>query len=220
MAQRRMFSQKIVGSDAFMDMPTSSRELYFQLGIYADDDGFVSPKMIMRMCGASEDDLKVLLSKRFVLQFENGVLVVKHWRINNLVRKDWYEPTKYIEEKNTLLLKDNGAYTQDINQGKPLVNELLTQVRLGKDSIDNILTDKQVVGNDIELLTEYFIALKGLEDVRPQRYFKTAGEVLTLCNNSLLEAKKLLEKLKVWADKEGMEWEMETAIKKYLILSK
>lgn len=136
MAQRRMFSPQIVGSDAFLDMSTSARELYFQLGMYADDDGFVNPKRIMRMVGASDDDLRLLMTKRFVLPFENGVVVIKHWRINNLVRKDWYKPTQYLEEKSHLYLKKNGSYTDDSEQGKPLVNEpltnSLTQVRLGK----------------------------------------------------------------------------------------
>lgn len=131
-----MFSPQIVSSDAFLDMPTSSRELYFQLGMFADDDGFINPKRIIRMVGASEDDLKILISKRFVLPFDNGVVVIKHWRVNNLVRKDWYRPTQYIEEKRTIYLKENGSYTQDSTQGAPIVNELVNssspQVRLGK----------------------------------------------------------------------------------------
>lgn len=127
-----MFSPDIVASDAFLEMPISTQALYFHLGMYADDDGFVNPKKIMRMLGASEDDLKVLVARRFALPFENGVIVIKHWKVNNLVRKDWYRPTQYIEEKSTLYVKESGAYTQDSGQGAPLVNEPLTQVRLGK----------------------------------------------------------------------------------------
>lgn len=88
-----MFSPDITESDAFLEMPASAHSLYFHLGMYADDDGFVNPRKIMRMLGSSEDDLKVLLSKRFLLTFASGVVVVKHWKINNLVRKDWYRPT-------------------------------------------------------------------------------------------------------------------------------
>jgi len=127
-----MFSPAIVCSDAFLDMPSTGRDLYFQLGMYADDDGFVNPRKIMRMLGSSEDDLKILIAKRFVLPFPSGVVVVKHWKINNLVRKDWYRPTQYIEEKSTLYVKENGSYTQDSAQGMKLVNEPLTEVRLGK----------------------------------------------------------------------------------------
>lgn len=112
MAHRRMFSSDIVSSDTFLEMPTSSRELYFQLGIYADDDGFVNPKKIMRMIGSSEDDLKVLLTKRFLLYFESGVVVIKHWLIHNLIRADLYRETLYKNEKMTLGLNENGAYTE------------------------------------------------------------------------------------------------------------
>ena len=131
MAQRRMFSLKIVSSDAFLDMPTSSRELYFQLGMYADDDGFVNPKKIIRMIGASDDDIKVLIGKRFLLPFENGVVVIKHWLVNNLIRKDFYQETIYLEQKNSLEVKENKAYTEC----KQNVNNLDTQDRIGKDRI-------------------------------------------------------------------------------------
>lgn len=127
-----MFSPKIVASDAFLDMPTSSRELYFQLGMYADDDGFVNPRKIIRMVGASEDDLKVLVGKRFVIPFENGVVVIKHWAINNLIRKDWYQPSIYSEQKKRLIIKENGSYTE---KDKEPVNKLLTEVSLGKVSL-------------------------------------------------------------------------------------
>ncbi len=127
-----MFSPDIVCSDAFLEMPASSRDLYFQLGMKADDDGFVSPRGIMRSVGASEDDLKILVGKRFVLPFKSGVIVIKHWKINNLVRKDWYRPTLHQEEYEQLETKDNGSYTE-------LVNDSLTvrQHRLGKVSIGN-----------------------------------------------------------------------------------
>ncbi len=153
MAQRRMFSLKIIGSDAFLEMPTSSRELYFQLGMYSDDDGFINPKKVMRMVGSSEDDLKMLVVKRFVLPFENGVIVIKHWKINNLIRKDIYEETMYVDQKKTLFLKKNGSYTDNPENGKPVkvftltkrqrdVNEKLPQVRIGKDRLDKVSIDK------------------------------------------------------------------------------
>jgi hypothetical protein len=132
MAQRRMFSPDIVRSDAFLEMSASARELYFQLGMSADDDGFIAPRGVMRMVGSSEDDLKLLIAKRFAIPFESGVIVVKHWKINNLVRKDWYKPTRYSEEAQLLYVKENMAYTLDSSKGVKFVNEPLTQVRLGK----------------------------------------------------------------------------------------
>ena len=144
MAQRRMFSPAIVCSDAFLDMPSSGRDLYYQLGMYADDDGFVNPRKIMRMLGSSEDDLKILIAKRFVLPFPSGVLVIKHWKINNLVRKDWYRPTQYTEELMLLTTKDNGSYTEIrdkievfVTEPLPTRQRRLGKVRLGKVSIDN-----------------------------------------------------------------------------------
>ncbi len=113
MAEKRMFAKTIVLSDAFLDMPMSARCLYFTFGMLADDDGFVSsPKGIMRQCGASNDDLNILLAKRYILAFDSGIIVIKHWRINNYLRQDRYTPTSYVEEKETLTLDAKGAYIE------------------------------------------------------------------------------------------------------------
>ena len=143
MAERRMFAKTIIDSDAFIDMPVTARLLYYDLGMRADDDGFVnSPKKIMRMVGASQDDLTILITKKFIIPFDTGVVVIKHWRIHNYIRNDRYKPTKYEEEKSQLVVKENGAYTFGIptdNQmdtnGIPMVSNLDTQVRLGKDRL-------------------------------------------------------------------------------------
>lgn len=108
MAERRMFAKCIVESDSFLDMPLTSQALYLHLGMNADDDGFVgSPKKIVRECGANEDDLKLLLAKRFILGFESGIVVIKHWKMNNYIQKDRYKPTTYLEEKKMLQIKEN-----------------------------------------------------------------------------------------------------------------
>jgi len=113
MAERRMFAKSIVLSDAFLDMPATARCLYFTLGMFADDDGFVgSPKGIMRQCGASQDDMNILLAKRFLLSFESGVIVIKHWRINNYLQSDRHKDTTYLEELDTLKIDEKGAYTE------------------------------------------------------------------------------------------------------------
>lgn len=145
MAERRMFAKSIVDSDAFIDMPMSARLLYYDLGMRADDDGFVnSPKKIMRMIGATNDDMNILLMRKFVIAFESGVVVIKHWRIHNYIQSDRYHPTKYAEEKAQLAIKDNGAYTLDtkcIQDG----SNLDTEVRLGKDRLgkDRLGEDRQ-----------------------------------------------------------------------------
>lgn len=143
MAERRMFAKTIIDSDAFLDMPITARLLYYDLGMRADDDGFVnSPKKIMRMIGASDGDLQALLDKRFVILFESGVVVIKHWRIHNYIQKDRYKPTKYQDEFNELSTKENGAYTLDTTCIQD-VDRLDTQVRLGKDSLGKSNKDEE-----------------------------------------------------------------------------
>lgn len=128
MAEKRMFAKSIVLSDAFLDMPLSARCLYFTLGMLADDEGFVgNPKSIMRQCGASVDDMNVLISKRYVLCFDSGVIVIKHWRINNFLRNDRTHQTTYLEEKSTLVIDEKGAYTEIKNEvGIPTDNQVTT----------------------------------------------------------------------------------------------
>lgn len=134
MAERRMFAKTIIDSDAFLDMPSSTQSLYFHLSMRADDDGFINnPKKIMRMIGASQNELELLLGKKFIIGFESGVIVIKHWKIHNYIRNDRYNPTNYVDEKALLTLKKNKSYSLDTD-GIPLVDHLDTQVRLGKDS--------------------------------------------------------------------------------------
>jgi len=146
MAERRMFAKTITESDAFLDMPSSTQNLYFHLNMSADDDGFVNnPKKVQRMIGASDDDLKILCAKSFLIPFDSGVVVIKHWRISNYLRSDRYKATVYQDEYKQLDVKENKAYTKNVS-GIPMVAEPVdtreTQVsigkdRLGKDSIDN-----------------------------------------------------------------------------------
>lgn len=133
MAERRMFSKKIIDSDVFLDMPLSTQALYFHLAMRADDDGFVgNPKRIRSMISAGEDDLKLLIVKRFILTFESGVVVIKHWKIHNYIQNDRATPTTYIEEKATLTLDKKKSYTECIQN----VSKMYPQYSIGKDSID------------------------------------------------------------------------------------
>lgn len=140
MAQKRMFTMKIVDSDAFLEMPLSTQCLYFHLNMRADDDGFIgNTKRIMKIIGASEDDLRLLIAKRFVLTFEDGVIVIKHWRMHNTLSRDRYAETSYTDEKKMLLLKDNGSYS--LTGGNPIDDTRLiersgrqTQQRRNKDA--------------------------------------------------------------------------------------
>lgn len=133
MAQKRMFNNSVVGSDDFLEMPDSSQNLYFHLSMQADDDGFVDNwKSIMRMTGKKEDDLKILITKSFVIPFETGVLVIKHWRLNNYIQKDRYKETIYKEEKSMLSTDKSNVYNLD--------TECIHSI--DKSSIDKISIDK------------------------------------------------------------------------------
>ena len=136
MAERRMFAKTIIDSDAFIDMPVTARLLYYDLSMRADDDGFVnSPKKIMRMIGASQDDLSVLIMKKFIIPFDSGIVVIKHWRIHNYIRKDTYNSTPYKDEIGSLELDENKAYRLKNEPRGRYVDEKSTQDRLGKDRL-------------------------------------------------------------------------------------
>ena len=157
MAQKRMFTMKIVDSDAFLDMPATTQCLYFHLNMRADDDGFIgNPKRIMKITGASEDDLRLLIAKRFVLTFEDGVIVIKHWRMHNTLSRDRYAETSYTDEKKMLLLKDNGSYS--LTGGNPIDDTRLiersgrqTQQRRNKDATKTLSDIDKGLDIDIEL---------------------------------------------------------------------
>lgn len=141
-AERRMFAKTIIDSDAFLTMPLSAQALYFHLAMRGDDEGFVNkPKSIMRTIGANDDDLTLLIAKKFIIPFESGVVVIKHWKIHNYIRGDRIKETVYQEEKSMLEEKENGSYTlcqSNVSQLSDKCQHRLGKVSIGKDSIDNI----------------------------------------------------------------------------------
>lgn len=161
-----MFSKDITTSDAFREMPTSSQALYFHLGMEADDDGFLDNyKGLMRAVNATDDDLRILIAKRFLILFPSKVVVVKHWLINNTIRKDRYNETKHLEEKRALIVKENGAYTDDLS-GLPPGNQMAPQYRIEED--------RRVGAFEDELRVEK--VLESDED-RPKRQRKVTKEM-------------------------------------------
>ena len=148
MAQRRMFSKEITTSDLFVDMPASTQLLYFHLGMEADDEGFIgNARMLSRAYGASNDDLKLLQAKGFIIVFESGVTVVKDWNLNNQIRKDRLKPTIYQAEKSLLTLDNTGVYQLDnqmTTKPQPNDNQMTTKCphRLGKDRIEEYRIDE------------------------------------------------------------------------------
>ena len=146
MAERRMFTKRITESDAFLDMPSSTQMLYFHFSMNADDDGFVNnPKKIQKMCGASDDDFKLLIVKSFIILFDSGIIVIKHWKMHNYIQADRYRPTDYVEEKSMLGIKSNKAYTLDVSK---MDTECIHNGYIGKDSIGKVSIDKNSIDKD------------------------------------------------------------------------
>ena len=168
MAQRRMFSKQITDTDAFLDMPATAQNLYFHLNMHADDDGFLgNAKTIRRMIGASEDDLKVLVAKQFILIFPDGVAVIRDWHIHNYIQKDRYHPTVYEKDKQKLKVNNTKQYELQLPK-KPIEsaiqedvsevdtsciqddNEMDTEVRLGKARLDKSKNNKKGTSQSAE----------------------------------------------------------------------
>ena len=149
MANKRMFNIKIIDSDSFLDMPLTAQCLYFHLNMRADDDGFVgNPKRVQRLIGASDDDMRLLIAKRFVLLFDDGVIVIKHWRMHNTLSMNRYKETTYIDQKRELLLKKNNAYS--FNEGVPLDDS--KQIEMSKRQTRRTLDEQKTnTGLGLEL---------------------------------------------------------------------
>lgn len=148
-----MFAKTVIDSDAFLDMPLSAQALYFHLSMRADDDGFINnPKRIQKLVSCTDDDLKLLIAKHFIIPFESGIVVIKHWKIHNYIRTDRYKETVYQEEKAMLETKENKAYTLCQPFGIPNGYQMDTQVRLGKDRLgkDRLVEDSVPVDAGVD----------------------------------------------------------------------
>lgn len=219
MAKRRMFSKDIITSDAFLDMPASTRNLYFYLSMEADDDGFVNkPLAIMRTIGGGKDDMNLLFHKKFIIDCGDGIVVIKHWRIHNYIAKDRYTETKYKEKKEQLILDENKAYTtkksglytaciQSVDSGK---------VRIGEVSIDkdreDILAPTSIEGEADCEVVKFFIPLK-------------SGSFHSITDDKLTEYKKLFPNIDIeqefrnmiaWSDANPQKRKTERGVDKFI----
>lgn len=215
MAQKRMFDKRVIDSDNFLEMPLSTQAVYFHLNMRADDDGFVDNwKSILRLIGGKEDDLKVLISKKFVIPFEKGVIVIKHWKLNNVLRKDRYIETIHQDEKKCLITEENGEYSLGIPNG----NQMATQYSrvensIEKNSIDNIYspanaelcevlpatTNQSTTTNLFKEIIDYLNLKTGSD------YKYTTKSTQSKINARLNEGFKL-DDFKVVIDKKCAEW--------------
>lgn len=201
MADKRMFAKTIVDSDTFLEMPISARLLYYDLGMRADDDGFVdSPKKIMRMIGATNDDMNILITRKFIIPFDSGIVVIRHWRINNYLRSDRYTESIHINEKSILAMDDNKQYlTQSeadslgIPLGIPLVGT--EKKRREENRIDNNSPNEhqKEVDELFESLWKLYLRKEGKSQVNKkskEEIFKVGYDRMKLCIEKYTNLKK------------------------------
>lgn len=213
MAEKRMFSKTIVDSDAFLDMPLSAQALYFHLSMRADDDGFLNnAKKIMRTINANQNDYDLLIAKAFIIQFDDGICVIKHWRINNYLRSDRYKPTIYQEQKNMLEIKDNGRYSLINQDGIPDGYQCETQNSIDKNSIDknsiDILPDKK----EPEICKEIIEYL----NLKANTKFRTNSSATKRHLNARLAEGFTIDDFKKVIDIKCAQWLNDPNMKKYL----
>lgn len=204
MAERRMFTKKITDSDSFIELSSSAQALYFHLNQGADDDGFNNQvQNAMFKSHATIDDLKVLMMKNFIIRFESGVIVIKHWRLHNTLRKDRYTPTNFQEEFKMLGIKDNGSYELS-NNGCQLVAKRLPEDSIGKNSIDK---------ESIEY-NKYIVELVEYLNEKAHTNFRSSTSKTQKLLKSLLKNYSV-EEIKEVIDKKCLEW-LGTPYEKYL----
>jgi uncharacterized phage protein (TIGR02220 family) len=226
MAERRMFAKTIIDSDAFLDMPLSTQALYFHLAMRADDEGFVNnPKKIARMICADDDSLKLLIVKKFIIPFDSGIVVIKHWRIHNYIQKDRFKETVYKEERQQITVKDNGAYTlnmkpagalypdcvQDVS--KPDTQDSIGKVSIGNNSFLSVCDAKQTRENEkrkneIEEIVKYLNQKTGAK-------YRATTENTKKHINARLDEGYSVDDFKTVIDKKCSEW-MNTPYRKFL----
>ena len=211
MSKKRMFSLSVIDTDNFLSMPMSTRLLYYELGMRADDDGFVDNwRKILMFTGLKDDDLKILIARQFIIPFETGVIVIRHWRLNNYLRADRYTQTNYLEEKSQLELEENGVYSLKNNVGIPMVDA--DKNSIDKNSIDKNSIDKYIVEQKSSIPYEKIIDYLNSK-------IKTNYKSSTNKTRELIKARFnenfTLEDFKKVIDKKSAEW-LGTEMEKYL----
>lgn len=216
MAERRMMSKKIIHSDAFLDMPATSQNLYFHLLLEADDEGFVnSPKRIQRTVGATDGDAQMLIAKKFILSFESGVIVIKHWRIHNYIQNDRFKQSSHIEERSKLVIKDNNSYSLDdgynldTNCTPSIGEDSIGKVRIEEDSIDT-MSGKKPSASVFSVDVIFYLNKKAGTNYR-QHIKKTIALIQARINEGFT-----LDDFKTVIDKKVGQWKNDPKMSSYL----
>ena len=216
MGIRRMFTKEITSSDAYLDLPHSTRSLYTQLVMNADDEGFVNnPKTLQRLAGSTDEDLQILIQKKFIISFDSGVVVVKHWFMHNAIRNDRKKATNYVEERSKLYIKENGAYSliqpsdnqvttkcqpsdnQVTTKCQPSDNQVTAQDKISKDKIskDNNNNIKDIMNvNCKEVFEAYNQICTRLPRIKSMSEARKKAVKARLNNYSLEDVKEMFKK--------------------------
>ena len=210
MAERRMMSKKIIHSDAFLDLPSTTQNLYFHLLLEADDEGFVNnPKRIQRTIGASDGDAQILVDKKFIILFDSGIIVIKHWKIHNYIQNDRFKATTYVEERAKLSIENNGGYKM-----YPNCTPSIEEIRLDKNSIEEISIEEDNMSSKglISLCVDVVLYL----NKKANTNFRTGIKK----TNSFIEARKkegfTIEDIKTVIDKKTAQWKNDKKMCAYL----
>lgn len=204
MAERRMIAKSIIKSDLFLDMPATTQNLYFYMLLEADDDGFInSPKSIMRVIGAKDDDIKVLISKQFIIPFESGVLVIKHWKIHNYIQKDRYRPS-LLPEKALLSVTANKEYVEDLGDVSNMDTKCIQNVRVGKVSIGKSSIGKNTYCPSLPSVAEDIVTF--LNSMVGSNYKSTTGKTRKLIAARIAEG-FTVDDFKAVITKKAKEWQ-------------
>lgn len=213
-----MFAKTIIDSDAFLDMPATTQLLYFHLSMRADDEGFINkPKSIMRICRCNDDDMKLLIAKKFIIPFESGIVVIKHWKIHNYIAKDRFTETKYKGERSQLQLDENKSYTLCMQD----VHSPMTQVRLGKDSIgkdNNIYTPVQEpeAPEKPSEKNKIYLSIIDYLNQKTGKKFKISSKKTKSSINARLKEGYTLDDFKTVIDNKCSEWLNDPKMNQYL----
>lgn len=204
MAERRMIAKSIIKSDLFLDMPATTQNLYFHMLLEADDDGFInSPKSIMRVIGAKDDDIKVLISKQFIIPFESGVLVIKHWKIHNYIQKDRYRPS-LLPEKALLSVTANKEYVENLGDVSSMDTKCIQNVRVGKVSIGKSSIGKNTYCPSLPSVAEDIVTF--LNSVTGSNYRSTTDKTRKLIAARIAEG-FTVDDFKAVITKKAKEWQ-------------
>lgn len=218
MAQRRMFDKSITNNDKFIELPATAQNLYFHLSMNADDDGFIDNwRSITRMIGSNNKDIEILLKNNYIIEFESGVIVIRHWNINNTIRKERHHDTKYLDDYKKLVLADNKEYILIDDNGQPIVVQMTPEISLDKNRLDENREEENSV-DEVYIVSPEEIKCKDIIDYLNLKagtnYRSTSMKTKTLINARIKEG-FTVDDFKRAIDNKIYEWKG-TEYEKYL----